>query len=201
MCKIPVDRMDNVKRLYQHATNRNDLKGELTFDEFRTSVARYFTVAAPDGAAITVLFHVLADGQPTMSYAQLAAALYMWGEGMLEDKLKLLFEMWDQNNDGHLSRREFKNLVKAISKGSVACGAVVLNIAKTELSDDDHRQKTDAELNDELDTFLDTIVNHIDTDSDGKITLREWLEYARDLGPTADIESYVVRNFNVNVQI
>jgi Ca2+-binding EF-hand superfamily protein len=103
----------------------------------------------------------------------------------------VLFHLWDKNNDGYLSREELKELVRSISKGSLAISSVMATAfgrqpitgdsgrnGSSNYDDDDH----------ELEFFLDQAFMQLDHDNDGRVSAGEWLTFAKG---SHDIESFL----------
>ncbi len=154
---IPKNELSNLERLFQSVTNRSDLDGTLNRSQFEQIFLPYFPdvggalssrlfdslVAAShtknkstlasggaaggggggDGKAVAV------SGTDTVTFRALCTAVYMWCEGSMADKLKLLFEMWDTDRNGVLSREELKRMISTITKSSAATGALLMRDA------------------------------------------------------------------------
>mmetsp|Transcript_23626 Transcript_23626/g.35447 ORF Transcript_23626/g.35447 Transcript_23626/m.35447 type:complete len:431 (+) Transcript_23626:62-1354(+) len=65
----------------------------------------------------------------------LISAIYTWQRGTMRDKLILLFDMWDTDpQDGYLSRKELKNMVRAMSRRHAAPTVMMLEALHLDMS-------------------------------------------------------------------
>mmetsp|Transcript_6426 Transcript_6426/g.8844 ORF Transcript_6426/g.8844 Transcript_6426/m.8844 type:complete len:453 (+) Transcript_6426:109-1467(+) len=75
------------------------------------------------------------DKAPELCYRPLVSAIYAWQKGTMRDKLILLFDMWDTApKDGHLSKRELKKMVRAVSQGRAASTVMMMEALHLDIS-------------------------------------------------------------------
>ncbi|XP_023261056.1 guanylyl cyclase-activating protein 2-like [Seriola lalandi dorsalis] len=98
----------------------------------------------------------------TMDFIEYVAALHLVLRGKLEDKLRWSFKVFDNDDNGRLDRHELLKIVKIIYK--IKKGSVSDEAGKPSL--------TPAEV-------CDRIFREVDDNSDGQITLDEFVQGAQ----------------------
>ncbi|GAA6218973.1 guanylyl cyclase-activating protein 2-like [Lates japonicus] len=98
----------------------------------------------------------------TMDFIEYVAALNLVLRGKLEDKLRWSFKVFDSDDNGRLDRSELQKIVKIIYK-----------IKKGSVSDETGTGSLTA------DQVCDRIFQEVDVNSDGQITLDEFVEGAQ----------------------
>uniref|UniRef100_A0A3Q3WAF5 EF-hand domain-containing protein n=1 Tax=Mola mola TaxID=94237 RepID=A0A3Q3WAF5_MOLML len=120
-----------------------------------------------------------------MDFLEYVAAINLVLRGKLEDKLRWTFKVFDSDDNGSLSRHELQKMVKIIynlKKGSESGGTGTVNVTSEQA--------------------CDRIFQEIDVNSDGQITLDEFIEGARksrwlqeflrlDVNPTGWVQRYL----------
>ncbi|KAM3625567.1 uncharacterized protein V6R79_014237 [Siganus canaliculatus] len=119
----------------------------------------------------------------TMDFLEYVAAINLVLRGRLEDKLRWSFKVFDGDDNGRLDRRELRKIVKIIYK--IKIGA--------------DKTATDGLTADEV---CDRIFREVDINSDGEITLDEFVEGAQrsswlqnflrlDVNPSGYVQKYL----------
>jgi len=93
------------------------------------------------------------DSSGTVSFKELTIALSLLCHGSVDDQLRLLFEVYDDNDSGTLERAEVEKIIRHMKKMSAAMGMD----------------------SDNMEPFIVAIFKKLDLDKDGVITLAEWL--------------------------
>uniref|UniRef100_A0A3Q4AVY7 EF-hand domain-containing protein n=1 Tax=Mola mola TaxID=94237 RepID=A0A3Q4AVY7_MOLML len=95
-----------------------------------------------------------------MDFLEYVAAINLVLRGKLEDKLRWTFKVFDSDDNGSLSRHELqKMIIYNLKKGSESGGTGTVNVTSEQA--------------------CDRIFQEIDVNSDGQITLDEFIEGAR----------------------
>ncbi|XP_062290014.1 guanylyl cyclase-activating protein 2-like [Scomber scombrus] len=132
--------------------------GSLYLHEFK----RMFGVqnGTPESDYMDIIFRAFDMNQDnTMDFMEYVAALHLVLRGKLEDKLRWSFKVFDNDNNGRLDRQEIRKIVKIIYK-----------IKKATVTEESEMGNLTAEQ------VCDRIFREIDVNSDGQITLDEFVE-------------------------
>ncbi|KAM9367022.1 guanylyl cyclase-activating protein 2-like [Symphorus nematophorus] len=135
--------------------------GSLYLHEFK----RMFGVQAgtPESEYMDNIFRAFdMNHDNTMDFIEYVAALHLVLRGKLEDKLRWSFKVFDGDDNGRLDRRELRKIVKIIYKikrGSVPNETGTGNLSAEEV--------------------CERIFREVDVNSDGQITLDEFVEGAQ----------------------
>ncbi|XP_067429290.1 guanylyl cyclase-activating protein 2-like [Thunnus thynnus] len=130
--------------------------GSLYLHEFK----RMFGVqnGTPEAQYMDIIFRAFdMNHDNTMDFMEYVAALHLVLRGKLEDKLRWSFKVFDNDNNGRLDREELRKIVKIIykiKKGSEESG--IGNLTSEQV--------------------CDRIFQEVDVNSDGQITLEEFIE-------------------------
>ncbi len=91
-------------------SRRDILECELTREEFADSMS-----LKKDSLFIEQMFQLIdQDGNGFISFKEFLDMIVIFAKGSPEDKLKLMFDMYDIDKSGHLDRDEFKKMLKAM---------------------------------------------------------------------------------------
>ena len=91
-------------------TNRNILECELTRTEFADAMS-----LKPDSLFVDQMFQLIdQDGNGFVSFREFLDMIVIFAKGSPEDKIKLMFDMYDVDKSGQLDRTEFKKMLKAM---------------------------------------------------------------------------------------
>jgi len=137
---------------------KGDKDGDYNLDleEFQALIARpQNTSGAADTKTLFKMFDRNANGK--VSYREFIATLTVISKGTHTEKLEFLFEFYDTDADGVLTTKEIAVLINHLQQ-------VVLDYA---ISSDVKKARIEAEA----------IVLQLDTDEDGKISKKEWLDF------------------------
>ena len=93
------------------AETRTDiLECELTRDEFADAMS-----LKPDSLFVDQMFQLIdQDGNGFVSFREFLDMIVIFAKGSPEDKIKLMFDMYDVDKSGYLDRIEFKKMLKAM---------------------------------------------------------------------------------------
>ena len=95
---------------YQGETNKAILECELTRGEFADAMS-----LKPDSLFVDQMFQLIdQDGNGFVSFREFLDMIVIFAKGSPEDKIKLMFDMYDVDKSGHLDRTEFKKMLKAM---------------------------------------------------------------------------------------
>ncbi|XP_053178532.1 guanylyl cyclase-activating protein 2-like [Scomber japonicus] len=132
--------------------------GSLYLHEFK----RMFGVQndTPESQYMDIIFQAFdMNHDNTMDFMEYVAALHLVLRGKLEDKLRWSFKVFDSDNNGRLDKEELRKIVKIIYK-----------IKKASVTEESEIRNLTAEQ------VCDRIFQEIDVNSDGQITLDEFVE-------------------------
>ena len=91
-------------------TRHDILECELSKDEFADAMS-----LKKDSLFIEQMFELIdQDGNGFVSFREFLDMIVIFAKGQPEDKIKLMFDMYDVNKSGSLSRGEFKKMLKAM---------------------------------------------------------------------------------------
>ena len=91
-------------------TRKDILECELTRAEFADAMS-----LKPDSLFVDQMFQLIdQDGNGFVSFREFLDMIVIFAKGSPEDKIKLMFNMYDIDNSGHLDRLEFKKMLKAM---------------------------------------------------------------------------------------
>ncbi|XP_054626885.1 guanylyl cyclase-activating protein 2-like [Dunckerocampus dactyliophorus] len=121
----------------------------------------------------------------TMDFIEYVAALHLVLRGKLEDKLRWSFKVFDSDDNGRLDRKELRKIVRIIYK--IKDGSICDETGKESLTSEQ---------------VCDRIFQQVDINSDGQITLDEFLNGAQksqwlqsfltlDINPSGWVQRYL----------
>ena len=91
-------------------TRKDILECELTRTEFADAMS-----LKPDSLFVDQMFQLIdQDGNGFVSFREFLDMIVIFAKGSPEDKIKLMFNMYDVDKSGHLDRVEFKKMLKAM---------------------------------------------------------------------------------------
>ena len=91
-------------------SNKAILKCELTRGEFADAMS-----LKPDSLFVDQMFQLIdQDGNGFVSFREFLDMIVIFAKGSPEDKIKLMFDMYDVDKSGSLDRIEFKKMLKAM---------------------------------------------------------------------------------------
>lgn len=190
--------------LKQHSAQANTKMSERTLQELRnifqihgrgavvkrvspsspsvvSALRRIFTV----GEAAVVL-SAFPPSRQGLSFDELATIIYIWLEGSMDDKLKLVFHVRDFHNDGRLTRAQLCSMIKSLSVCRLEQIAVVEDAySPFRYVKKNQRRRTDY-IDDDVDTNIDYLFMKMNISGNGFVTLEQWLAWAHSRGPFND---------------
>ena len=93
-----------------HESRQDILECELTREEFADAMS-----LKKDSLFIEQMFQLIdQDGNGFISFREFLDMIVIFAKGSPEDKIKLMFDMYDVNKNGSLSRTEFRKMLKAM---------------------------------------------------------------------------------------
>ncbi|CAK8690758.1 hippocalcin-like protein 4 [Clavelina lepadiformis] len=135
--------------------------GILSLKEFEKLYKDFF----PNGDAKSFAEHAFrtfdANGDGTIDFREFMCALSVTSRGTFEDKLNWAYNMYDQDKDGHVTKKEMLEIMKAIYK---MVGKEKLEEVITDGLSPEQR--------------VDRMFNIMDNDGDHQITLEEFKQAA-----------------------
>ena len=91
-------------------TRKDILECELTREEFADAMS-----LKKDSLFVDQMFQLIdQDGNGFVSFREFLDMIVIFAKGSPEDKIKLMFDMYDVDRSGHLDRSEFKKMLKAM---------------------------------------------------------------------------------------
>ena len=91
-------------------SRKDILECELTKDEFADAMS-----LKKDSLFIEQMFQLIdQDGNGFVSFREFLDMIVIFAKGSPDDKIKLMFDMYDIDHSGHLDREEFKKMLKAM---------------------------------------------------------------------------------------
>ena len=91
-------------------SNKKILECELTRGEFADAMS-----LKPDSLFVDQMFQLIdQDGNGFVSFREFLDMIVIFAKGSPEDKIKLMFDMYDVDKSGRLDRTEFKKMLKAM---------------------------------------------------------------------------------------
>ncbi|XP_037607516.1 guanylyl cyclase-activating protein 2-like [Sebastes umbrosus] len=152
--------LNNIQDLYRSFITECP-SGSLYLHEFK----RMFGVhnGTPESQYMDSIFRAFdMNHDNTMDFIEYVAALNLVLRGKLEDKLRWSFKVFDSDENGRLDRNELRKIVK-----------IIYRIKKGSVSDETGKQNLTAE------EVCERIFQEVDVNSDGQITLDEFVEGAQ----------------------
>jgi len=131
-----------------------DGSGELDRAEFKKLWSTRFALKNVSASQIDRYFDAFdSDGSGTISFTEFATALSILGPGTKKAKLEYLFDVYDEDKNGVLTRDEVDKILH-----QMYCVSFMLNRA----TDKDSK-------------FIEAIVAKLDVNKDGEISRDEWI--------------------------
>ncbi|XP_068170853.1 guanylyl cyclase-activating protein 2-like [Antennarius striatus] len=152
--------MDSIQDLYRSFITECP-SGSLYLHEFK----RMFGVQGdtPESQYMDCIFRAFDMNQDnTMDFLEYVAAINLVLRGRLEDKLRWSFKVFDSDDNGRLDRQELLKIVKIIHR-----------IKRGNINDDSGVRSLST------DEVCDRIFQEVDLNSDGQITLEEFVQGAQ----------------------
>nr|XP_061811227.1 guanylyl cyclase-activating protein 2-like [Nerophis lumbriciformis] len=131
--------------------------GALHLHEFKR-IFGVLNTSAEESLFIETIFHSFDTNKDNaLDFLEYVAALHLILRGNLEDRLKWSFKMYDKDGNGKLDRQEVKRIIRILYKIKL--------------------QTTDVDLTPS--EICDRIFDLVDQNSDGQISLSEFMEGAQ----------------------
>lgn len=144
-----------IQDLYQCFSKLDkDHSGELDRKEFRSLWKTKFAIKGVSSSQIDNYFDAFdTDGSGTISFTEFASALGILGPGTKEEKLRYIFKVYDDDNNGVLTANELDNVIQQMYLVSFAIGRTT--------------ERDSA--------FINALVKKLDINGDGEVSLDEWI--------------------------
>jgi len=145
--------LDAIKNNFEAADkNRDNL---LDYEEFKSVISTpKKEVGDKEAKHLFGIFDI--NGDRKISFSEFLTTLSIITNGSQRDKLEFLFDFYDTNDDDLLSKKEIEVLINHLQE-----------VVSTYLLADEQKARLQAEA----------LVKQIDTNEDGKITRKEWIEF------------------------
>ncbi|XP_063956076.1 dual oxidase 2-like isoform X4 [Lytechinus pictus] len=185
---------DDLNNLENKET-RDILECELTKTEF----ADVLTMK-PDSLFVEQMFELVdQDNSGSISFREFLDVIVVFAKGQPEDKLKLMFNMYDIDRSGYLSRDEFRQMLKSMME------MVSASVEETDLDKLIHNMFENAGLGDKQslspDDFIAVMAEHKEELNNAKLDIAGNIAQVpaqKDAGPPGRGAATVIRRGNLN---
>lgn len=145
-----------IKDWYKGFMNDNP-EGWLGVDEFKKIYGNFFPYGKADKFAEQVFRSFDTDKNGQMDFSEFLTALSVTSRGGMEAKLKWAFDMYDQDGNGDIDKKEMVDIIDAMF---MMCGNIV-------------------ESNETPESLTEKIFVEMDTDGNGSLSKEEFVEGAK----------------------
>jgi len=150
--KFGKDELEHLRTIFKDYDT--DKSGDLNFSEFKKLLVGLRLFPGISDQTLEALFVSFDEDQDgTISFSEIATALSVLSKGNVQDKLAFMFDVYDIDNSGFLTKQELSVVANQMKVVAQALGRDPQKIVP----------------------FIDSVLRKADVDKDGQITKDEWL--------------------------
>eukprot|EP01102_Stenamoeba_stenopodia_P022567 TRINITY_DN9468_c0_g1_i1.p1 TRINITY_DN9468_c0_g1~~TRINITY_DN9468_c0_g1_i1.p1 ORF type:complete len:363 (-),score=116.56 TRINITY_DN9468_c0_g1_i1:204-1166(-) len=115
VAKVSTEEIESLEELFHSLSIKKDKDESISFDAFQEFVTNLKSAAKLPAKKLFEAIDI--DKSGTISKKEFLAAMFIFGHGTLEEKLKFVFHMYDPENKG-LDKTQVRKIARACSKSA-----------------------------------------------------------------------------------